>query len=76
VNPAPADASGARWGCGAARLSGKVALLLGWHPDRFWAATPEELATILAAAAPSGGGGGIDRATINTLMEQDRDEQP
>lgn len=61
-----------RWGAGAAKLSGQVALLLGWSPDRFWSATPEELATILAAAQPAAGEG-IDRRTLNSLMEQDSD---
>lgn len=60
------------WGAGAAKLSGQVALLLGWSPDRFWSATPEELSTILAAAQPATGEG-IDRRTLNSLMEQDRD---
>lgn len=60
-----------RFGPGAARLSGHVALLLGWPPERFWHATPEELATVLAAAAPSPDGG-IDRQTINALMERER----
>ena len=39
----------ARFGASAARLSGHAALLLGWTPDTFWSATPEELATILTA---------------------------
>ncbi|MGV3511232.1 MAG: phage tail assembly chaperone [Novosphingobium sp.] len=56
----------------AARLSGQAALLLGWAPDRFWAATPEELATILAAMRMPGGDS-MDRGTIDRLMEQDRD---
>ncbi|WP_225010640.1 MULTISPECIES: phage tail assembly chaperone [Novosphingobium] len=60
-----------RFGPGAARLSGHVALLLGWPPERFWRATPEELATVLAAAMPSPDGG-IDRQTINALMERER----
>lgn len=56
----------------AARLSGQAALLLGLPPHRFWAATPEELATILAAMrAPDGEG--VDRSMIDRLMEQDRD---
>lgn len=56
----------------AARLSGQAALLLGWPPHRFWSATPEELATVLAAMrAPDGDG--MDRSTIDRLMEQDRD---
>ncbi len=58
-------------GPGAARLSGQVALLFGWSPERFWRATPEELATVLTAASPSPDGG-IDRQTINALMERDR----
>lgn len=33
----------------AARLAGRVALLLGWRPAEFWAATPTELAVILRA---------------------------
>lgn len=59
------------FGPGAARLSGQVALLLGWPPERFWRATPEELATVLAAATPSPEGR-VDRQMINALMERDR----
>ncbi|MEO0030789.1 MAG: hypothetical protein RIS94_547 [Pseudomonadota bacterium] len=61
-----------RWGSGAARLSGQVTLLLGWSAEMFWKATPEELATILSAAAPAAAGGGIDRRTLDAMMEQDR----
>ena len=58
-------------GHGRARVSGHAALLLGWTPDTFWAATPEELATILTALrAPDGEG--VDRGTIDRLMEHDR----
>lgn len=61
-----------RFGTAAARLSGHAALLLGWAPDTFWSATPEELATILTAMrAPQGDG--VDRGTLDRLMEQDRD---
>lgn len=35
----------------AARLSGQVCALLGWRPAEFWAATPAELAAIIAALA-------------------------
>lgn len=60
------------FGIVAARLSGQAALLLGWQPAEFWAATPEELATILAATrAPDGEA--MDRGTIDRLMEHDRD---
>lgn len=59
------------FGAAAARLSGQVALLLGWMPDAFWAATPEELATVLSAMRQSDGES-IDRSTIDKMMEQDR----
>jgi hypothetical protein len=36
----------------ATRLAGITAALLGWRPNEFWAATPAELATIIAALAP------------------------
>lgn len=60
-----------RFGTAAARLSGQVALLLGWMPEAFWSATPEELATVLCAMR-QGDGESIDRSTIDKLMEQDR----
>jgi hypothetical protein len=59
------------FGLAAARLAGQAALLLGWAPATFWAATPEELATVLAAAAPPPGEG-IDRQTLSAMMEQER----
>jgi hypothetical protein len=36
----------------AAQLCGQMALLLGWRPHEFWAATPAELACILDAMKP------------------------
>lgn len=41
----------ARFAEAAARLAGVAAVLLGWRPDEFWQATPEELAGVLAALA-------------------------
>jgi len=32
---------------GARRLAGQAGLLLGWRPDEFWRATPDELADAL-----------------------------
>lgn len=53
----------------AIRLSGQMALLLGWTPQAFWDATPAELNAILAAVTPA-----VDRppdaAIINKLREQ------
>lgn len=41
----------ARFAEAAARLAGVAAVLLGWRPDEFWRATPEELAGVLTALA-------------------------
>ena len=54
----------------ALRLSGLVPRLLGWSPDAFWAATPAELAAILAPEA-GGAVAPLSRADLNRMMEQD-----
>jgi hypothetical protein len=59
-----------RFGEAAKRLAGQAALLIGWTPDIFWAATPEELAAIVAAAAPPPAGG-IDRNILTAMMERE-----
>lgn len=33
----------------AGRLAGMAGAVLGWPPDRFWAATPAELAAVVRA---------------------------
>ncbi len=53
----------------AKRLFGQTALLLGWRPHEFWAATPEELASILAAMTPPDEAP-LDSRTIRQLMDQ------
>lgn len=63
----------ATFGASAAKLAGQVSLIFGWSPDRFWASTPEELATILIAAAPNPGAT-VSRATLDALMEQHGDK--
>ena len=56
----------------ARELAGQTALLLGWRPSDFWAATPAELAAIFAVQAsiapPS-----LSRERLITMLEQDRD---
>ena len=56
----------------ARELAGQTALLLGWRPSEFWAATPAELAAIFAVQAgiapPP-----LSRDHLTTLLEQDRD---
>lgn len=53
-------------------LAGQTALLLGWRPAEFWAATPAELAAIFAVKAsiepPS-----LSRNDLTAMLEQDRD---
>ena len=39
----------AHFASSAAGLAGLAGALLGWQPDAFWRATPEELAGVLAA---------------------------
>ena len=55
----------------ARELAGQTALLLGWRPPDFWAATPAELAAIFAVQAsiapPS-----LSREHLTTLLELDR----
>lgn len=75
----------ARFANAAARLAGLAGAVLGWRPDEFWRATPEELAGVLDALMQCGadGGGGAfgaampppDAADIARLMEQYPDER-
>ncbi|WP_206238071.1 phage tail assembly chaperone [Novosphingobium terrae] len=61
------------FGPAANRLAGLTARVLGWRPDTFWAATPAELAAVLApdadparaAIAP------LSRTDFERLMEKD-----
>jgi uncharacterized phage protein (TIGR02216 family) len=61
-----------KYGEGAARLSGVVALLLGWRPHEFWAATPAELA--LALQSPDFDASPPDRTAIDALRQRFPDE--
>ncbi|MET0137300.1 MAG: phage tail assembly chaperone [Sphingobium sp.] len=55
----------------AARLMGLAAMLLGWRPADFWAATPGELAAILRAMAErtDAGTAGMDAGELARLKE-------
>ncbi len=57
----------------ARRLMGVAAVLLGWRPADFWAATPGELAAILHAmaegAGTGGGSAGMDAVELARLKE-------
>lgn len=40
------------FGAAAARLAGACVVAFGWPPERFWRATPAEVAGVVAALAP------------------------
>lgn len=54
---------------GARVLAGQAGLLLGWRPQDFWAATPEDLAIALGALRPAGEPV-ADAAMLAQLKEQ------
>lgn len=59
---------------GAARLAGIAAVLLGWRPGEFWAATPDELAGVLRALnGEAEGAGAMDRAGLEQMMAAERE---
>lgn len=64
----------ARFAEGAARLAGLAGALIGWRPAEFWAATPEELAGVLAAlAGPQGeAAGSNDLARLKEMFPDGR----
>ncbi len=63
----------ARFGPAALALCGLAARRLGWRPAEFWNATPAELATALGLDESPPSASGIDRQTLQRLMEHDHD---
>lgn len=63
------DDEGGRFADSAARLFGQCALILGWRPDEFWAATPAEVAAIRDTLHGPDKADGVSRADIDRLME-------
>lgn len=63
-----------RFGLAALMLAGVTARVLGWRPDDFWAATPADVATVLAAWRDGGTVGaaaeGMGRADLAAMMEK------
>lgn len=59
----------------ARRLAGQSGLLLGWRPDEFWRATPDELETALGALAAMIPESAVppDHATLARLKEMHPD---
>ena len=52
-------------------LCGLAARVLGWRPHEFWASTPAELVAALGLSSPGTADPGIDRETLQRLMEHD-----
>jgi len=46
-----------------------MARLAGWAPDRFWAATPADVAAVLAGWAEEEGAAPVGRAALTAMME-------
>lgn len=61
-----------RFGPAAVALAGVMARALGWRPDEFWAATPADVATVLATEGEAGAG--MDGRALATMMERFPDE--
>lgn len=57
----------------ARRLAGVAGALLGWRPDEFWNATPDELAAVLEALAGNGHGQGLTAGELERLERMFRD---
>ena len=52
------------------RLSGVMARLSGWRPGEFWAATPADVAAVLAGWGAEEEAAGVDRAGLAMMMEK------
>lgn len=62
-------AATADFGTAAGRLAGLAGALIGWTPPAFWAATPAELASVLAALTPADGAAApVDLPTLQEMF--------
>ncbi|WP_420854267.1 phage tail assembly chaperone [Sphingopyxis granuli] len=69
-HPNPSPEGEGLIGPAALRLAGVMARLCGWRPGEFWAATPADVAAVLAGWATDDGAEGVDRAALAAMMEQ------
>lgn len=58
----------------ALRLLGLMARLAGWSPDRFWAATPADVAAVLGGWCEEEADAGVDGAALAAMMERFPDD--
>jgi len=47
-----------------------MARVAGWRPDEFWAATPTDVAAVLAGWRSEAEAAGVDRGGLTAMMEQ------
>ncbi|SNT06194.1 phage tail assembly chaperone [Sphingopyxis indica] len=47
-----------------------MARVAGWRPEELWAATPADVAAVLAAWMPEAESAGVDRGALAAMMEQ------
>lgn len=59
----------------AARWSGQCALMFGWRPDEFWAATPAEVGAIVDAMQGPQASATMSRGDLSRLIAQDDGEK-
>jgi uncharacterized phage protein (TIGR02216 family) len=62
-----------RFADAAVRMAGQAGVLFGWGPERFWNATPAELAALVAVIAPGDGTVPLGAAELAALRERDPD---
>ena len=56
-------------GAVALSLLGVMARVAGWRPEEFWAATPADVAAVLAGWVGEDGGAPLDRSGLAAMME-------
>ena len=56
----------------AARLAGLAARALGWTPETFWAATPQDLLNSLGLASDEDALGADELRSLRALMDEER----
>lgn len=56
-------------GCRVLALAGVMARVAGWRPAEFWAATPADVAAVLAGWGEEEAAAGMDRAALAAMME-------
>ncbi|WP_414713618.1 phage tail assembly chaperone [Sphingomonas sp.] len=61
-----------RFADAAVRMAGQAGVLFGWGPDRFWRATPAELAALVAVIA-SEDGAPLGSQDLAAMQERDPD---